>query len=43
MADDIWYEKLTRENLKDFYEATVEMVYSSVSASQKNLQDARGQ
>ena len=30
MADDIWYEKLTRENLKDFYEATVEMVYSSV-------------
>ena len=30
MAEDIWYEKLTRENLKDFYEATVSMVYSSV-------------
>ena len=30
MADDIWYEKLTRENLKDFYESTVDMVYSSV-------------
>ena len=30
MADELWNEKLTRENLKDFYEATVDMVFSSV-------------
>ena len=30
MADELWNEKLTRENLKDFYENTVDMVYSSV-------------
>lgn len=30
MAEDLWYEKLTRENLKDFYMSTVDMVYSSV-------------
>lgn len=30
MAEELWNEKLTRENLKDFYMATVTMVYSSV-------------
>ena len=30
MSEELWNEKLTRENLKDFYEATVDMVYSSV-------------
>lgn len=30
MEDELWNEKLTRENLKDFYMATVPMVYSSV-------------
>lgn len=27
---DLWNQKLTRENLTDFYQSTVEMVYSSV-------------
>ncbi len=30
MSEELWNEKLTRENLKDFYMATVDMVYSSV-------------
>lgn len=30
MAEELWSEKLTRENLKDFYMSTVDMVYSSV-------------
>ena len=30
MSDELWNEKLTRENLKDFYMSTVDMVYSSV-------------
>lgn len=30
MQDELWNEKLTRENLKDFYMSTVDMVYSSV-------------
>ena len=30
MAEELWNEKLTRENLKDFYMSTVNMVYSSV-------------
>lgn len=30
MADELWNESLTRENLRDFYMSTVDMVYSSV-------------
>lgn len=30
MTEELWNEKLTRENLKDFYMSTVNMVYSSV-------------
>lgn len=30
MSEELWNEKLTRENLKDFYMSTVDMVYSSV-------------
>lgn len=30
MSEELWNEKLTRENLKDFYMSTVTMVYSSV-------------
>ena len=29
MADELWNQKLTRENIRDFYMSTVVMVYSS--------------
>ena len=29
MSDELWNQKLTRENIRDFYMSTVVMVYSS--------------